>query len=119
MAKQASRAVGPQGAPGVSWHQRFSIEEREAMIRDGAYYRFLRRGGAHGHDMEDWLAAEAELDSGAAPMQPAGAQPLAVQQSGVHGMAQDAALKRIIKQHPHKAIPQIEGIEPGEAPFRE
>ena len=26
-----------------------------------AYQRFLARGGAHGHDVEDWLAAEAEL----------------------------------------------------------
>jgi hypothetical protein len=26
-----------------------------------AYQRFVERGGAHGHDVEDWLAAEAEL----------------------------------------------------------
>ncbi len=25
-----------------------------------AYERFLARGGEHGHDVEDWLAAEAE-----------------------------------------------------------
>ena len=28
-------------------------------------------------------------------------------------------LKRIIKQHPQKAIPQIESVEPENAPFRE
>jgi large subunit ribosomal protein L7/L12 len=28
-----------------------------------AYERFLERGGEHGHDLEDWLAAEAELRS--------------------------------------------------------
>ena len=26
-----------------------------------AHERFLARGGEHGHDLEDWLAAEAEL----------------------------------------------------------
>ncbi len=26
-----------------------------------AYQRFVARGGEHGHDLEDWLAAEAEL----------------------------------------------------------
>jgi len=26
-----------------------------------AYERFLARGGSHGHDVEDWLAAEREL----------------------------------------------------------
>lgn len=26
-----------------------------------AYEKFLARGGEHGHDLEDWLAAEAEL----------------------------------------------------------
>jgi large subunit ribosomal protein L7/L12 len=31
------------------------------MIAARAYERFLARGGEHGHDVEDWLAAEAEL----------------------------------------------------------
>lgn len=26
-----------------------------------AYAKFVERGGEHGHDVEDWLAAEAEL----------------------------------------------------------
>ncbi|MEO8549612.1 MAG: DUF2934 domain-containing protein [Kofleriaceae bacterium] len=26
-----------------------------------AYERFIARGGEHGHDVEDWVAAEAEL----------------------------------------------------------
>jgi ribosomal protein L7/L12 len=33
-------------------------DERVAAI---AYRRFLARGGEHGHDVEDWLAAEAEV----------------------------------------------------------
>ena len=31
-----------------------------------AYERFLSRGGEHGHDMDDWLAAESEV-TGARP----------------------------------------------------
>lgn len=26
-----------------------------------AYLRFIERGGEHGHDLEDWLAAERQL----------------------------------------------------------
>ena len=32
-------------------------------IAQRAYELFLRRGGQHGHDLEDWLAAEQELRS--------------------------------------------------------
>ena len=30
-------------------------------VRQGAYNRFQARGHEHGHDIEDWLAAESEL----------------------------------------------------------
>jgi hypothetical protein len=33
---------------------------REA-IATHAYERFLERGGEHGHDVEDWIAAENDL----------------------------------------------------------
>ena len=33
----------------------------ETRIAARAYERFLQRGGQHGHDVEDWLAAEREL----------------------------------------------------------
>jgi hypothetical protein len=42
-----------------------------------------------------------------------------MQQSGVHGARKDDELKRTVKQHPQKAIPQIESVEPEKAPFRE
>lgn len=32
-----------------------------AMIAEAAYYRAQRRGFAPGHELEDWLQAEAEL----------------------------------------------------------
>jgi len=33
------------------------------MIQDAAYYRAEKRGFAPGHEHEDWLAAEREIDA--------------------------------------------------------
>lgn len=45
---------------------------RRSMIAQAAYYRAERRGFAPGHEAEDWLAAEGEVDAalmlGALPM---------------------------------------------------
>ena len=38
-------------------------EGRHALIAEKAYLRAERRGFAHGHAEEDWLAAEAEVDA--------------------------------------------------------
>jgi hypothetical protein len=38
-------------------------EQRAALIAEAAYYRAEQRGFAPGHDAEDWLAAEAEVDA--------------------------------------------------------
>lgn len=35
---------------------------REALIRDAAYVRAVRRGFAPGSELEDWLAAEQAVD---------------------------------------------------------
>jgi hypothetical protein len=37
--------------------------DREAMIRTAAYYRAQRRRFESGHELEDWLAAESEIDA--------------------------------------------------------
>lgn len=40
------------------------VERREISgdaVAARAYERFVERGGEHGHDVEDWLAAEADL----------------------------------------------------------
>jgi hypothetical protein len=37
-------------------------EHRARMIEEAAYYRFLQRGLVDGNDVNDWLAAEAEID---------------------------------------------------------
>lgn len=36
--------------------------ERHQLIAEAAYYRALKRGFEGGNAMEDWLAAEAEVD---------------------------------------------------------
>lgn len=45
-------------------------EEREAMIREAAYFRYLEHGCSDGHDLEDWLAAEAEFEAAEKPAPP-------------------------------------------------
>lgn len=39
-----------------------SPEERQRLIATAAYYRAERRGFAPGCELEDWCAAEAEID---------------------------------------------------------
>jgi hypothetical protein len=38
-----------------------SVASRQDAIRLRAYGYFERRGREHGHDLDDWLAAEAEV----------------------------------------------------------
>jgi hypothetical protein len=38
-------------------------EQRAALIAEAAYYRAERRGFEPGHETEDWIAAEAEVDA--------------------------------------------------------
>jgi hypothetical protein len=115
MARQAT----PPAQAGVSWRGNLSLEAREAMIRETAYYLAEGRGFAPGHDVEDWLAAEARIDRGGPEAEAMELREYEVQQSGTHGPGIDDELKRIVKQHPQKGIPQVEGIEPREAPPRE
>jgi len=118
MAKQTHTPVDPGNDPDITWRGAFSLEQREAMIRDAAYYHYAKRGYAPGHELDDWLAAEAEIEriASASPEFPPDTD---VQQSSVHGAGKDEELKRIVRQHPQKAIPQIESVEPEKAPFRE
>jgi hypothetical protein len=39
-----------------------AIKSREAMIAELAYFKAQSRGFAPGHEVEDWLAAESEID---------------------------------------------------------
>ena len=38
-------------------------EQRAALIAEAAYFRAEKRGFGAGHETEDWLAAEAEVDA--------------------------------------------------------
>lgn len=40
----------------------FSGEDRYRMIAEAAYFRAESRGFAAGNDLDDWLAAEMEID---------------------------------------------------------
>lgn len=103
-------------------------EERERRVREAAYGRLVRRSHAHGHDLDDWLAAEAALFAGerevALPGRGAGVdgevevRGLDVQQHSIQSPHEDEDTKRAIRKQPRRAIPQIEGIEPEQAPFR-
>ncbi|HVC10288.1 MAG TPA: DUF2934 domain-containing protein [Burkholderiales bacterium] len=56
----AAEGGGTQrGVPGAI----VGAEERQALVRQAAYQRYLQRGGADGRDLDDWLAAEAEVDA--------------------------------------------------------
>ena len=39
------------------------LEQREALIAKAAFFRAEKRGFAPGHEVEDWLAAEAEVNA--------------------------------------------------------
>lgn len=121
MAKKTSVLVTPRGRSNIPSEGDISPVQRERMVREAAYFRYAQRGSAPGHDLDDWLAAEAELFRGAEQQPPESVETmeLDMQESGLHGFWQDDALKRIIKQHPQKGIPQVEGIEPQEAPPKE
>jgi len=54
-AKQAAASTPPRGE--------ISEDARRGMIAEGAYLRAERRGFAPGFEVEDWLAAEAEVDA--------------------------------------------------------
>jgi hypothetical protein len=50
------------GAGGASRPGADTAQKRERHIREAAYFRAQRRGFEPGHELEDWVAAEQELD---------------------------------------------------------
>lgn len=59
-----SPAVVAAGAPAVhgDGETELTPEERERMIAEAAYYLAERRGFEPGHELEDWLVAEARIE---------------------------------------------------------
>lgn len=48
--------------PAATVDSKIDTEKRHALIAEAAYLRAERRGFAPGHEVEDWVAAEAEID---------------------------------------------------------
>jgi len=57
-----SNAREPETRSEVVAARSVSAAERQRMIREAAYCRYARRNFADGHALDDWLAAEAEVD---------------------------------------------------------
>lgn len=59
-ARKSSTKRSRTPAPKVD--AKIDAEKRHALIAQAAYLRAERRGFAPGHEVEDWLSAEAEID---------------------------------------------------------
>lgn len=57
-------AASPGDAAAVvaNFVARVPLDERRRMIAEAAYYRAAQRGFSNGNEVDDWLAAEAEID---------------------------------------------------------
>jgi hypothetical protein len=44
------------------------MEERKRRIREAAYFKAERRGFTPGHELDDWLEAEQEVDAASRPL---------------------------------------------------
>ena len=119
MPRKKPAPVSPAATPAsTSWRGGYTLEQREAMIREAAYFQALQRGYAPGHELDDWLAAEAQIEhESITAANDAGLPP--VHQSGVFGASKDDQIKQTVKRTPRRSIPQIEGVEPEAAPFKE
>ena len=65
--KRHDRVAGPaQGNSRYSCIAEVILERdvRHEQIAQAAYFRAERRGFEPGHELEDWLAAESEVDTG-------------------------------------------------------
>jgi len=60
---QLAAQHSPERPDGNCTHPGVEIAWREKRIRDTAYFRSLRRPPCPGKELEDWLAAEQEIDA--------------------------------------------------------
>ena len=63
MAMKTSAPVTPRSRSNFLPEGTISPERRENMIREAAYFRYVSNP-VPGHELDDWLAAEAELFGG-------------------------------------------------------
>jgi DUF2934 family protein len=57
------KAQGKKTAAASPFTQFVDPRKRAALIAEAAYFRAEKRGFAPGHETEDWLAAESEVDA--------------------------------------------------------
>ena len=122
MARMNSKAMSRKAHSHAARAASLSPEARQHMIEEAAYLRYVQRGYEPGHDIEDWLAAEAEFEQETGAKQAIESAPIAdyeVQQSGTFGAAEDDMLKRMIRRNPRRDISRIESVEPEDAPLKE
>jgi Protein of unknown function (DUF2934) len=55
--------TAPKAASAPQVRTRVTPEARRALVAENAYHRAERRGFEPGHENEDWLAAEMEVDA--------------------------------------------------------
>ena len=60
--KAVSKSRGKPGPARSNGETVLSEDQRRRMVAEAAYYRALRRGFAAGGEVEDWLAAEREIN---------------------------------------------------------
>lgn len=61
--KAAGSKVAQTGPVEPAAERADMIIDRETMIRERAYLRYLERGGGSGEALADWLTAEQEVDA--------------------------------------------------------
>ena len=64
--KRAPRKTGgaaSASAGAQTFGQFVGPEQRAALIAEAAFFRAEKRGFAPGHEVEDWFAAESEVDA--------------------------------------------------------
>lgn len=50
------------------YHYDFANEGRHKAIQEAAYFKAEKRGFAPGHELDDWLEAEREVDEASVPI---------------------------------------------------
>ena len=62
--KVLKSTIDPAGSLCMQTHRApHNLEERNACKAEAAYFMAMRRGFSPGHEMEDWLTAENEVDA--------------------------------------------------------
>ena len=63
-APKSSHRGGPRRTRHISAKVGIESEQRQAMISEAAYFLSEHRGFRPGHELDDWLRAEKEIDRG-------------------------------------------------------